>query len=110
MQSDRQDRISERAYQIWIAEGRVHGHHDEHWQCAERAIAEEEIRLAAALADRASGGGAAGTSGTAARRRKQATAAGAKKPGTAATGKSRATAAAPRRRDGRRAPTGPFSS
>ena len=55
MQSDRQERISERAYEIWVAEGCVHGRHDEHWQRAEREIAEEELRLAAAMADRASG-------------------------------------------------------
>jgi hypothetical protein len=53
MQSDRQERISERAYQIWVAEGRVHGRHDEHWQRAEREIAEEELRVAAALVKRA---------------------------------------------------------
>ncbi|MGC2415595.1 MAG: DUF2934 domain-containing protein, partial [Stellaceae bacterium] len=53
MQSDRQERISERAYHIWIAEGRVHGHHSEHWHRAEREIAEEELRLAAAMDDRA---------------------------------------------------------
>src|SRR5713226_10389750 len=55
MQSDRQARISERAHQIWLAEGRVHGRHDEHWQRAEREIAEEELRAAAALAGRAAG-------------------------------------------------------
>ena len=53
MQSDRQERISERAYQIWIAEGRIHGRHDEHWQRAEREIAEEELRVADALVKRA---------------------------------------------------------
>jgi Protein of unknown function (DUF2934) len=42
MQADRQDRIRERAYQIWLAEGRIEGRHDEHWQRAEREIAEEE--------------------------------------------------------------------
>jgi hypothetical protein len=51
MQSDRHERISERAYQIWVAEGRAHGHHEEHWHRAEREIAEEELRLAAAMAD-----------------------------------------------------------
>ncbi len=105
MQSDRQERISERAYQIWVAEGRVDGKHDEHWHRAESEIAEEEIRLAAALSDRAAGVAAAEISGRIARRRPRATSAGAK----GAEGKSRATAApAPHR--GRRAPTGPSSS
>jgi len=53
MQSDRHERITERAYQIWVAEGRVHGRHDEHWRRAEHEIAEEELRVAAALANRA---------------------------------------------------------
>ena len=86
MQSDRYERISVRAYHIWVAEGRVHGMHDEHWQRAEREIAEEELRVAAALADRAAG---------ATRRRPRAAPAGAKvargKPGGAkapAAGKS----------------------
>jgi hypothetical protein len=42
MQSDRQERIKERAYQIWVEEGRVHGKHVEHWRRAEHQLAEEE--------------------------------------------------------------------
>ena len=42
MRSDREERIKERAYAIWLAEGRVHGHHQEHWHRAEREIAAEE--------------------------------------------------------------------
>jgi Protein of unknown function (DUF2934) len=42
MQSDRQARIRERAYQIWVDEGRVHGKHVEHWRRAEHEVAEEE--------------------------------------------------------------------
>ncbi len=107
MQSDRHERITERAYQIWLAEGRVHGRHIEHWRRAEREIAEEELRAAAALAGRAAG--AAKTP----RRRPAATAAGAKtaaakRPGTTASGKSPATPAAPAR-GGRRASTGESS-
>jgi DUF2934 family protein len=98
MQSDRYERISERAYQIWVAEGRGHGRHEEHWQRAEREIAEEELRVAAAMADRAAG--------TATSRRRRPSAAGAKKAATTATGKSRATPAAPARRGARRTPTG----
>ena len=103
MQSDRQQRISERAHQIWVAEGRVHGKDHEHWQRAEREIAEEELRVAAALAKRATG--AAGTAK--ARRPRQAAAA--KKPATAAASKSGATRAAPARRSSRRTPSGSSS-
>jgi len=102
MQSDRHERISERAYQIWVAEGRGHGRHDEHWQRAEREIAEEELRVAAAMADRAAG--------TAASRRRRPSAAGPKKTATPATGKSPATPAAPARRGKQGTPTGPSSS
>ena len=104
MQSDRHERITQRAYLIWVAEGRVHGEHDEHWRRAEREIAEEELRVAGALANRAAG--AADPS----RRRPPATSAGAKKAKATATGKPRATPAAPARRGGRRTPPGPSSS
>ena len=42
MQSDRDARIRERAYQIWVSEGRRHGLHEAHWQQAEREIEAEE--------------------------------------------------------------------
>jgi hypothetical protein len=42
MQSDREARIKERAYRIWVEEGRTHGRQDEHWHRAEREIADEE--------------------------------------------------------------------
>ena len=100
MQSDRQERITERAYQIWVAEGRVHGRHDEHWRRAEREIAEEETKVAAALANRA-----AGTAKTT-RRRAPATSAGARKTAS----KTGATAAAPAPQRRRRTPTGSPSS
>ena len=100
MQSDRHERITERAYQIWVAEGRVHGKHDEHWQRAEREIAEEELRVAAALANRAAG--TAKNTG----RRAPATPAGAKKAGTTAKGTSRTTPATPARRSARRTLSG----
>jgi len=103
MQADRQARISERAHQIWVAEGRVHGRHDEHWQRAEREIAEEELRVAAALVNRAAG--MAKTTG----RRAPATPAGAKKAETTAKGTSRATPATPARRSARRTPSGSSS-
>ncbi|HEV2336740.1 MAG TPA: DUF2934 domain-containing protein [Stellaceae bacterium] len=94
MQSDRHERISERAYQIWVAEGRIHGRHDEHWHRAEREIAEEELRLAAAMADRA----ASTARGRA--RTPRAKTAGGKSPATSAS--------APRRR--RSVPGAPRSS
>jgi hypothetical protein len=99
MRSDRQERISERAYLIWVAEGRVHGKHDEHWHRAEHEIAEEELRVAAALANRA-----AGTAKTT--RRAPTTSARAKKTAS----KTGATAAAPAPRRRRRTPTGSSSS
>jgi len=77
MQSDRLARIRDRAYQIWVVEGRVHGRDDVHWQRAEREIAEE---------DRKSG---AKTSGAAVRPRAKPAGA---KAAAAATGKARAKA------------------
>ena len=41
MRSDRQKRIEQRAHDIWVAEGRPHGKHDEHWHRAVREIAAE---------------------------------------------------------------------
>ena len=34
-------RVEERAYAIWKAEGQPHGRHEEHWQRAEGEIAAE---------------------------------------------------------------------
>jgi hypothetical protein len=42
-QSDRDARIRDRAYQIWLSQGRRHGQHDAHWQQAEREIQAEEV-------------------------------------------------------------------
>jgi len=42
MRSDREERIKERASATWLAEGRVHGKHQDHWHRAEREIAAEE--------------------------------------------------------------------
>jgi hypothetical protein len=38
MQSNLQNRIRERAYEIWNAGGRVHGQEEQHWLAAEREI------------------------------------------------------------------------
>jgi hypothetical protein len=45
MTADRNARIVERAYHIWLEEGRPHGRHDEHWHRAEREMIEEERGL-----------------------------------------------------------------
>lgn len=45
MTADRNTRIRERAYHLWLEEGRPHGRHDEHWRCAERELAEQERSL-----------------------------------------------------------------
>jgi Protein of unknown function (DUF2934) len=45
MAEDRNARIGERAYHIWLEEGQPHGRHDEHWHRAERELIEEENRL-----------------------------------------------------------------
>ena len=42
MRSDREERIRQRAYQIWQSEGHAHGRHEDHWHQAEREIAAEE--------------------------------------------------------------------
>ena len=38
MDSDKTDHISRRAYEMWEAEGRPHGKHDEHWHAARREL------------------------------------------------------------------------
>ena len=38
------DRIRERAYQIWLAEGQPHGRDKEHWAQAERELAAAESK------------------------------------------------------------------
>jgi hypothetical protein len=59
MRSDRNRRVEQRAHEIWEAEGRPHGKHDEHWHRAEREIAPEgrggTARKAAGTAKSASG-------------------------------------------------------
>jgi len=36
--------IQTRAYHIWEAEGRPHGHHEKHWHQAEKEIYEEHLK------------------------------------------------------------------
>jgi len=47
-QSDRDARIRDRAYQIWLSEGRPHGHDEAHWRQAAREIEAEEAAAAGA--------------------------------------------------------------
>jgi hypothetical protein len=54
MTADRNARIQERAYRLWLEEGQPHGRHDEHWHRAERELIEEESRLREASPARAS--------------------------------------------------------
>ena len=68
MRSDREERIKERAYAIWLAEGRVHGKHQDHWHRAEREIAAEEAGGTARRPSRARTA-AAGEAGTTAPKR-----------------------------------------
>src|SRR5205085_11943614 len=42
MRSDREERIKQRAYELWQSEGHGHGRHEDHWHRAEREIAAEE--------------------------------------------------------------------
>jgi hypothetical protein len=52
MESDKEARIRERAYDIWVREGRPHGRDAEHWQKAVAEITAES----GAVADRAAAG------------------------------------------------------
>jgi hypothetical protein len=61
---DKEKRIREQAYHLWVAEGRPHGRHDEHWQqaaklvaaegAADRGVADPQPRSAAKLGKKAS--------------------------------------------------------
>lgn len=42
MNSDRQSRISERAYQLWESDGFPEGEHQNHWLRAEKELNEAE--------------------------------------------------------------------
>ncbi|APG93150.1 DUF2934 domain-containing protein [Sinorhizobium americanum] len=41
-ENSREDRIRERAYEIWEREGRKHGDHERHWEEAEAELRKEE--------------------------------------------------------------------
>lgn len=59
MSSDKTDRISRRAYELWEAAGRPHGQHDDHWLAAEREMSEGVTDTGALAADAAATDGAA---------------------------------------------------
>ena len=42
MRSNREERIKQRAYELWQTEGHGHGRHEDHWHRAEREITAEE--------------------------------------------------------------------
>ena len=42
MRSNREERVKQRAYELWQTEGHGHGRHEDHWHRAEREIAAEE--------------------------------------------------------------------
>jgi hypothetical protein len=48
MRSDREERIRQRAYAIWQAEGHQHGRDEDHWHRAEREIAAEDAEMSKA--------------------------------------------------------------
>lgn len=49
MTADRNSRIQQRAYHLWLEEGQPHGRDEEHWHRAERELIEEERRLGEGL-------------------------------------------------------------
>ena len=42
MTTEREDRIRQRAHQLWEEQGRPEGRHDEHWQQASSEIGEDD--------------------------------------------------------------------
>ncbi len=104
MRSDRQKRIEQRAHDIWVAEGRPHGKHDEHWHRAEREIAREGTK-GSSTGSRAKSTTARKAGGSKARAK---TAAGAKKTGAASRAAKPARAASGARRS--KQPSGTSSS
>ena len=41
MNKNEEQRIREEAYHIWVAEGRPHGRHDEHWRKAQALVSKD---------------------------------------------------------------------
>jgi hypothetical protein len=55
MEQALEERIRERAYEIWNATGRMHGHADEQWLAAEREVLGTESLSTKAVPPRKSG-------------------------------------------------------
>ena len=49
MQNQRNEKVRERAYQIWEREGRQDGRAEEHWSKAEQELAESQARPASEI-------------------------------------------------------------
>ena len=49
MSDDRDQRVKERAYELWENEGRPAGRHDDHWDQARREIEERDGDLASGM-------------------------------------------------------------
>ena len=45
MTPDREERIRQRAHELWEREGRPHGRHDDHWQQAREEIDAEALQM-----------------------------------------------------------------
>lgn len=59
MQDDREDRIRQRAHEIWEREGQPEGKHDEHWAQATAEIAAEDDGKGSGTASKGKAGKAA---------------------------------------------------
>jgi hypothetical protein len=113
-QSERDSRIRDRAYHIWLSEGRRHGSHDAHWRQAEREIEAEEVGgsgtkktgSARAVTDKAKAP-VTSEARPATVSRASADAEGAKKPRTRSADAASADATAPARRGRPSAPVKP---
>jgi Protein of unknown function (DUF2934) len=55
MEQALEERIRERAYEIWSATGRMHGHADEQWLAAEREVMAAESGSTKSVLPRKSG-------------------------------------------------------
>ncbi|MER8548044.1 DUF2934 domain-containing protein [Mesorhizobium sp. M0684] len=48
MDDDRHEKIRQRAYEIWVREGRPHGEHERHWQQAKHELGLDDADRVAA--------------------------------------------------------------
>jgi hypothetical protein len=66
MDTDREDRIRQRAHEMWERDGSPEGRHEEHWKAAETEVDSEDAAgdAKSPLSDPGSPGGTSGTGGT----------------------------------------------